>query len=122
VKDSQVSTSRAQPQLVEASLQAPAPRVDVKPDKETFFVTRRHSRQLAPGISIGVDDMDSATGQVQGWLWIMPDRRTIWLRDQPTQEPLVFYQNGERRELMITRVTSSSIAGYLHSDGRAIDR
>jgi LPXTG-site transpeptidase (sortase) family protein len=120
VKARQVAAGGTQPHLVEASVQTPAPHVDAKPDKETFFITRRHSRQLAPGISIGVDDTDSATGQVRGWLWIMPDRRTVWLRDQPTQEPLVFYQNGERRELTITRVTDSSIAGYLRSGGNPL--
>ncbi len=119
VKARQVTVSTVQPRFVETAAQAPAPRIDAKPDKQTFFITRRHSKQLAPGISIGVDDTDSATGQVRGWLWIMPDRRTVWLRDQPTQEPVVFYQNGERHELMITRVTGTSIEGYLRSDGNS---
>jgi sortase A len=88
----------------------------------TFYLGKRHSQQLAPGISIGLDDTDEAAGQVQGWLWIMPDRRTIWLRDQPVDEPIVFYQNGARRELMITHVTNTSIAGYLHTDGGTLDR
>jgi hypothetical protein len=68
---------------------------------------------LAPGISIGVDEIEADSHLVKGWLWVMPDRRTIWLKDQPPHEPLIFYQNGERRELMITRVTGDAITGYL---------
>ena len=80
-----------------------------------FSLTKRHSRQLAPGISIGIDETDADSQVVKGWLWVMPDRHTIWLKDQPAHEPLVFSQNGERRELMITRVTDSSVTGYLLS-------
>ena len=45
----------------------------------------------------------------------MPDRRTVRLRDQSVQEPLVFYgyQDGKRRELVITHVAESSVTGYL---------
>ncbi len=84
-------------------------------DQETFFLSKQHSHQLAPGISIGVDEIDADTRQVKGWLWVMPDRRTIWLKNQPAGEPVVFYQNGERRELMVTRVSDTSITGYLRT-------
>lgn len=128
VKARQIS-SAPQQRLVEASVQAPPPRQEgsrptfvnavqsvVKPsDEGAFSLTKQHSRQLAPGISIGVDDTDPDSQVVKGWLWVMPDRHTIWLKDQPAHQPLVFYQSGERRELMITRVTDSSVTGYLLS-------
>jgi LPXTG-site transpeptidase (sortase) family protein len=127
VKARQIS-SAPQQRLLEASVQ-PAPRQeDARPkflnavqstsqssDEGTFFLSKQHSRQLAPGISIGVDDTDADSQSVKGWLWVMPDRHTIWLKNQPAHEPLVFYQNGERRELMITRVTDSAVTGYLLS-------
>lgn len=80
-----------------------------------FVVPKNHSRQLAPGISLGVDQIDLAGQRVNGWMWIMPDRRTIWLRDQGTGDPLVLdgYGDGKRRELVITNVTKSAAAGYL---------
>jgi hypothetical protein len=81
--------------------------------KTFFFISARHNRQLAPGISLGIDDTDADGRLVNGWLWVMPDRRTIWLRDQPAQEPVIFYQGGERRELLITSITSTSATGYL---------
>jgi LPXTG-site transpeptidase (sortase) family protein len=80
-----------------------------------FSIARNHSQTLAPGISLGVDDTDETLQSVSGWMWIMPDRRTIWLRRQHAQDPLVFYgeEDGKRRELLITNVTASAATGYL---------
>jgi len=120
VKARQISAGAPQLTLdTKASVQAPLAKAESTQDsagKQTFYLSKRHSRQLTAGISIGVDETDQAAGQVNGWLWVMPDRRTIWLKDQPAHEPLIFYQSGERRELMITSVTATSIAGYLRSD------
>jgi hypothetical protein len=48
-------------------------------------------------------------------MWLMPDRRTIWLKGQGAQEPVVFYgvKDGKKREMVITNVTKNSITGYL---------
>ena len=85
-----------------------------------FEVERTHSRTLAPGISIGIDDTDVIGQQVKGWMWIMPDRRTIWLKGQNAGEPKVFYghEDGKKRELMITNVTRDSVSGYLLLPGQ----
>lgn len=83
------------------------------PGKVSFQVGKSRSRQLAPGISVGVTDIDVSSGRVEGWLWVMPDRRTVWLRNQKTQEPLTFYQDGEKRELTIARITRDTASGYL---------
>jgi len=80
-----------------------------------FNVPMNHSRQLAPGISVGVTATDTGRQQMDGWMWLIPDRRTVWLRDQGIQSPRVFYgyKDGRRRELVITRVTPDSVMGYL---------
>ena len=41
--------------------------------------------------------------------------RTIWLKNQLAQDPVIFYGNvdGKKRELRITNVTGSSVTGYL---------
>ena len=80
-----------------------------------FEVTKNHSRELAPGISLGLTGTDVAHRRVTGWMWVMPDRRTIWLRGQGAQEPVVFYgyKDGKKRELVITGVTGNSAVGYL---------
>ena len=80
-----------------------------------FEVSKGHSYELAPGISLEISGTDVAYRRVTGWMWVLPDRRTIWLREQGAQEPVVFYNNsdGKKRELVITSVTKSSAVGYL---------
>ncbi len=80
-----------------------------------FEVSGNHSRQLASGISIGLTRADPIDKSADGWMWVMPDRRTIWLRSLHVGEPLVFYPDfdGRRRELVLTGVTDDSIRGYL---------
>jgi sortase A len=78
-----------------------------------FEVLKSHSRELAPGISMGLTGTDVAGLSVDGWMWVMPDRRTIHLRRQRALEPVVFYRDGGKRELVITRVSVNSVSGYL---------
>lgn len=84
-------------------------------ERVTFEVSKGHSRELAPGISMGLTGTDVPFHRVNGWMWFMPDRRTIWLRGQSVQEPVIFYglEDGKKRELVITHVTSHSVVGYL---------
>lgn len=86
-----------------------------------FEVTRDHSQELAEGVSLDITGTDISHRRVNGWMWIMPDRRTIWLRGQGAQQPVVFYgyHDGKRRELVITNVTKDSATGYLLLPGDA---
>ena len=59
--------------------------------KVFFQVSEGHSRTLVPGISLGLEWTDTANQRMNGWMWVMPDRRTIWLSSQHLREPLVFY-------------------------------
>jgi hypothetical protein len=58
---------------------------------------------------------DAAFRRVSSWMWVLPDRRTIWLRQQGAQEPVDFYgyNDGMKRELVITSAAKGSVAGYL---------
>ena len=80
-----------------------------------FEVTKGRNQELAPGISLGITETDVAFRRVSGWMWLLPDRRAIWLRGQGSQEPVVFYgyNDGKKRELVITNVSKGSVAGYL---------
>ena len=80
-----------------------------------FEVARNHSRELAPGISLGLTKTNLAYRRYDGWLWLMPDRKTVWIRSQSAHRPVVFYSkvDGRPRELMITHVTKDSAVGYL---------
>ncbi len=79
-----------------------------------FEVTRNHSQQLTEDVSLGVTGTDISHNRITGWMWVMPDRRTIWLRGQGAQQPVVFYnRDGKRGELVITNVAKNSVSGYL---------
>jgi len=80
-----------------------------------FEVNRGHNEELAEGVSLDITGTDVSHRRVNGWMWLMPDRRTIWLRGQAAQQPVIFYgyPDGKRRELVITNVTKNSVTGYL---------
>jgi sortase A len=114
--------SKERPQVVNASdrsdqpmggLEGAAHRLAGR--KVRFEVSKDHSCQLAPGISFGLTGTDMYDHRVSGWMWVMPDRRTIWLRDQSVQVPVIFYgqQDGKKRELVITSITQTQVKGYL---------
>ena len=74
-----------------------------------------HSRELAPGITLQVSRTNVGYQRFEGWVFLMPDRRTIWVHEQGVQRPVEFYsrEDGRPRELVITRVTKYSVVGYL---------
>jgi sortase A len=80
-----------------------------------FDVPVGHSRTLSPGISMGVTDIDVEAGTVDGWMWLMPDKRTIWLKGQRTDTPLTLFsaEDGQERDLVITSVSKDVATGYL---------
>jgi hypothetical protein len=111
--ESRLASLRESEQRDRQSVEAITNRLAVR--RIDFEVTKGHSRELAPGISLGITRTEVAFRRVSGWMWVLPDRRTIWLRQQGAQEPVDFYgyRDGMKRELVITSVTKSSVAGYL---------
>jgi hypothetical protein len=94
-------------------VEALSKKLDVK--RVDFEVTRNHTQPLTEEVSLSITGTDVSHRRITGWMWVMPDRRTIWLRGQGAQQPVVFYgyQDGKRRELVITNVTRDSVTGYL---------
>ncbi len=80
-----------------------------------FEVSRNRSQHLVPGVSLCVTKTDVAHRRVSGWMWIMPDRKTIWLRGQGALQPVVYYSaaDGKRREVVFTSVTDRGAVGYM---------
>jgi sortase A len=85
------------------------------PGRIGFQIPKDHSRQLAPGIWFGITETDATSHWVSGWMWLMPDRKTIYLRKRSADEPVVFYsmRDGKRRELRLTSITTGAVTGYL---------
>ena len=80
-----------------------------------FEITRNHSQQLTDDLSLGITGTDVSHRRVTGWMWVMPDRRTIWLHKQAAQQPVVWFgtRDGKRREVVITNVAKNSVSGYV---------
>ena len=80
-----------------------------------FEVTRNHSQQLTDDLSLGITGTDVTHRRVTGWMWVMPDRRTIRLEKQAAQQPVIWYgvRDGKRREVVITNVAKNSVSGYV---------
>ena len=78
-------------------------------------MARNRSRELAPGISLGLTSTDPTNKTVDAWLWLMPDKRAIWLRDQSEGTPVAFEMGSKpaKWKLVVTQVTPASMRGYL---------
>jgi sortase A len=121
VKAKLISTSaESMPESMAAKvnprIQTPPPAPHPPPSREqvTFDVVLGHSRQIVPGkVWFGLDSADASTGTVSGWLWVLPEHRTIWLRDTEARQPVVFDQDGRRHELRITSVANGAARGYV---------
>jgi len=80
-----------------------------------FEVSRNKTQEVAPGIFLTVRDTDVERQQINGWLQISEDGRTVWLRDQSAQKVMIFATTHDERshELVFTRVGRQGVAGYL---------
>lgn len=80
-----------------------------------FELAKNETRELVPGISLHISHADASYQRFEGWLWFLPDRRTLWIVNQGAQEPVVFRskQGGEPYELIVTGVNKRGVAGYL---------
>jgi hypothetical protein len=80
-----------------------------------FELARDYTQELAPGVALHITETNQPFQRVKGWLWLMPDRRTVWVRELGLQQPLVFYHrdSDQPNELVITRVAKDAVIGYL---------
>jgi hypothetical protein len=102
------AVSRNERSLHELAQQLDRQRVD-------FELAENRTEEVAPGISLRVTSANVAYQRVNGWLWLLPDRRTLWVRNLQAQQALVFYLRGSEapHELVIMQVTQGGVAGYL---------
>lgn len=80
-----------------------------------FEVPRNKTQEVAPGIFLTVRDTNVELQQINGWLQISEDGRTVWLRDQNARKVMIFTTTHDERshELVFTRVGKQGVAGYL---------
>ena len=58
---------------------------------------------------------DISHQRMNGWLQMVPDGHTLWVRGQGIEQPVIFYTQQDNRphELVIRRVTEDTVLGYL---------
>jgi hypothetical protein len=80
-----------------------------------FAAAQNQTRPLVPGISLKVTHTDPSRQNVDGLLQLAPEGHTFWVRGQDINQPLVFFTERDQSpyELVFTRVTRDSVAGYV---------
>jgi LPXTG-site transpeptidase (sortase) family protein len=89
-----------------------------------FQISVNHNRELAPGISLGIASIDADSHTADGWIWLMPERRTVWLRQRAARDPLRFTGGKDTNEhtLVITGISADKATGYLQMQSPAGQR
>ncbi len=84
-------------------------------DQINFEAGKNRDEEIAPGVAIHLTGTDLAHQRFRGWIRIAGSRRTIWVRSHPAELPVVFYPKpgGEAYELVVTKVNSHAVSGYL---------
>ena len=80
-----------------------------------FEVSRNKTKEVAPGIFLTVWDTDVEHQQINGWLQLSAEGRTVMLRGQGAKKVMVFATKRDVRshELIFTRVGKQGVSGYL---------
>jgi hypothetical protein len=84
-------------------------------ERVDFEVVRGRTTELVPGVSLQISGTNNQYQRFRGSLWLLQDRRTLWLRDESVHQPVRFYhkEGGQPYELVVTDVTKHSVIGYL---------
>ena len=80
-----------------------------------FEVSKDQTREVAPGITLTLSNLNVSYQRVEGRMHVIPDGRILWIRGQSIQQPLAFYTLKDDRhyELVLTRVSKDSAIGYV---------
>ena len=86
-----------------------------------FELAKNQNQEIVPEVALTVTGVDVSYQRINGWLRLAPDGRTLWVRGQGIQQPVIFYTQQDSRpyELVFTRVTENGAVGYLLVPDRA---
>jgi hypothetical protein len=84
-------------------------------DQIDFEAGKNRDEEIAQGVELHLTGTDLAHQRFRGWIRIAGSRRTIWVQSHPAELPVVFYPKpgGEAYELVVTKVNSDAVSGYL---------
>jgi predicted nucleic acid-binding Zn-ribbon protein len=85
------------------------------PKRVDFELTKGQTEELVPGVSLRISGTNPLYQRYRASLWLLQDRRTLWLRDQSVHQPVRFFhkETAEPYELVVTDVTKKFVIGYL---------
>jgi hypothetical protein len=84
-------------------------------ERVDFELSEGKTKELVPGISLQISGTNPLYQSFRGSLWLLQDRRTLWLRNESVHQPVRFFhkEGGEPYELVVTDVTKKFVIGYL---------
>ena len=84
-------------------------------DRVDFEASKNRNTELAPGISLKLTKTNVDNQRVDGYVQLVPDGHTLWVRGQGIEQPVVFFsqKDNRARELVFTRVSKDDVVGYL---------
>ena len=83
--------------------------------RERFEISRGRTQQIAPGIFLHINRIDSRFRRYHGWLQLVDDGKILWLRDRSVLQTVAFHagKGTLRHDLIVTAMTEGGAAGYL---------
>ena len=99
----------------EPSAEKPAANSVIGRERKDFVLPLHGEQEVAPGVWIGFTNTDVANQRYDGNMRLMADRRAIAIHRRGIAQPLEFSLRGDdkRAQLVVTRVTSNSVTGYV---------
>ena len=107
----------------------PSPPSNPKSRRVYFQIPVNQNRELAPGISLGIASIDANSHTANGWIWLMPERQTVWLRQRAAGDSIRFTggkasgketgENTTERALVLTGISADKATGYLQMQDAA---
>lgn len=83
--------------------------------RANFEVSQDNPSEISPGVIIVVKKLNVDKQQINGWVYLPDEHRTLWLNKHGLLEPITFYgeQDKQQRDIIITRVTDNDAVGYV---------
>ncbi len=88
---------------------------DHRDQRIDFEISQNRSQPLVPGVTVSVESTDVEHQRYNGWVWLAQDRRTVWVRNQDAQVPVMIYPKagGPPLRLVVNQVNHGDVVGYL---------
>jgi hypothetical protein len=88
---------------------------DHRDQRIDFEISKDRSTHLLPGVTVSVESTDVEHQRYNGWVWLLQDRRTVWVRNQASQTPVLIFPKagGPPLRLVVNQVNHRDVTGYL---------